>query len=374
MAEDTTITVGADVHKERITICALRGDGQLEEVQEFVNDPAVIRKVFRRLAKQGSLRVCYEAGPCGYTFRRELEALKVSCEVIAPSLIPKRSGDKVKTDRRDACKLARLYRAGELTTIRIPTEKEEIARDLLRCREDLGEDINRQRHRLLKFLLRHGRVWRGSKNWTQAHWAWLHSQTIEDTLMTRTFQEYLMQLENSLERQKMLDREIEIVASQSPWKEQVDRLKSLRGIGTLTAMILLTEICDFRRFSSPRELMNFIGVTPGIHASAGKGHMLPITKTGNAHVRRVLVEAAWNYTRKPQWPSLLSKRCAGQPSRVLGVVRTAQTRLNQRYRHLRSKGKTPNVAVVAVARELLGFIWDLMVNPDEPSRQGMAQA
>lgn len=374
MSKDITITVGADVHKERITICCLRGDSQVQEVQEFANQEQVIRKVFKKLANQGALNVCYEAGPCGYTFRRQLETLGVRCAVIAPSLIPKRSGDKVKTDRRDACKLARLYRAGELSTIRVPTEAEESARDLLRCREDLGEDIHRQRHRLLKFLLRHGRVWRETKNWTQAHWAWLRQEVFEDGTLMRVFDEYRAQLDSSLDRMRALDREIAVLAEKQPWKAQVDRLKCLRGIATLTAMILLTEIHDFRRFNSPRELMSFIGMTPGAHLSAGKGHMLSITKTGNAHVRRVLVEAAWSYARKPQWPSLMSKRCQGQPSSVLGVVKTAQTRLNQRYRHLRSRGKQANVAVVAVGRELLGFIWELMVKLGEPPNLQRHQA
>jgi transposase len=330
---------------------------------EFSNDADTVRKTFKKLAKRGELRVCYEAGPCGYEFWRLLQKVGISCEVIAPSLIPRRPGDKVKTDRRDACKLARYYRAGELTVIRVPSDDEEAARDLLRCREDLGEDLNRQRHRLLKFLLRHGRVFGEGDHWTQRHWTWLKAQRFEQVSAQRVYDEYLAQVDASGQRRDALDREIEQLATTEPYKASVERLKSLRGVGTLTAMILLTEIGDFRRFTTPRELMNFVGLTPGVHESAGKGHGLGITKTGNGHVRRVLVEAAWQYARKPQMPSMIARRCAGQSPEILHQAREAQLRLNSRYRHLVERGKKKPVAAIAVARELVGFVWAVMVKP-----------
>lgn len=367
MAKDSNIWVGMDMHKLSIAICFLRGDSQVEESREIRNEPAEIHKLFKKLKKEGTIRACYEAGGCGYTVRRQLEKMGISCEVIAPSMIPRRPGDKVKTDSRDARKIARLYRAGELTTIHVPAEAEEAARDLLRCREDLGEDLNRQRHRLLKFFLRHGRIWKQTENWTVAHWKWLREQKFDLLAAQRTFEEYLAQLDHSLARMKALDREIEALAKQEPYRQAVDRLKCLKGFGTLAAMILVTEIQDFRRFASPRELMNFVGLTPGVHASGGKGHGLSITKSGNGHVRRVVVEAAWNYTRRPQLPSVIKKRCNGQPDVIVAEAREAQERLNFRYRHLRQKGKKPTVAVTAVARELLGFVWAVMLK-DVPLR------
>jgi hypothetical protein len=195
MKKDSRIWVGLDVHKDTIAICSLRDDSAVEETREIPNEPPAIRKVFRRFAGEGDLRVCYEAGPCGYAVRRQLEAMGIACDVIAPALIPRRPGERVKTDRRDARKLARLYRAGELTAIHIPTAAEEAVRDLLRCREDLGEDVTRQRHRLGKFLLRQGRVWRDGRAWTQRHWAWLRTQRFADPATQRTFDEYLAQLD-----------------------------------------------------------------------------------------------------------------------------------------------------------------------------------
>ncbi len=376
MVQDITLWVGADVHKNTIAICVLRGDSQVNETQEFASDSETVRRVFKKLANSGHLRVAYEAGPCGYTLRRQLEAMGISCEVIAPSLIPKKAGDRVKNDRRDAIKIARMFRAGELTTIRVPTEKEEAARDLLRCREDLMQDLQRERQRLLKFLLRQGIVWRETMNWTDKHWKWLRQLRFDDVLSQRGFDEYLALVDTRVGRLKDLDREIEVLAEKEPWKEQVDRLKCLRGIRTLTAMIILTEVQDFRRFESPRQLMNFLGLTPGLHESGSKSHTLAITKTGNEHVRRVLVEAAWQYTRRPQWPRALDKRCDGQSPAIKREAKEAQDRLSFRYRHLRDKGKKPTVAVVAVAREMLGFIWAIMVkhvNPNErkasPPRQ-----
>lgn len=361
MKDSIRISVGMDVHQERISICWLRGAEGVEEYREILNDAAQIRRFFAKLKKEGDLRVCYEAGPCGYVVRRQLEGMGVSCEVIAPSLIPRKAGDKVKTDRRDAQKLARLYRAGELTAIRIPTEQEEATRDLVRCREDLIEDVTRHRHHVLKFLGRHGRVWRETKNWTLKHWTWLREQSFELAAAQRTYDEYLAQLDYSLERVKRLTQELEDLAQQSPWKEPIDRLRCLRGISTLSAWVLLTEIQDFHRFAEPRALMNFLGLTPGIHASGGKEQRLSITKAGNEHARRILVEAAWNYRHRPQTPAVVMKRCQGQPGHIYQQAREAQERLHYRYTHLvRTKHKKSSIAAVAVARELVGFVWAIM--------------
>lgn len=367
MKKGITLTVGLDVHKDSIAVCWLQGDSQREETREIPNEPRAIQKLFKRLSSEGELRVCYEAGPCGYEVRRQLAKMAIACDVIAPAMIPRRPGDRIKTDRRDARKLARLYRAGELTAIRVPTEAEEAVRDLVRCREDVREDVTRQRHRLLKFLLRHGRVWRETKNWTFRHWAWLRAQRFEEASAQRTFDEYLAQLDFGIDRLRALDAEIVGVAEQEPWKPLVGRLRCLRGIDTLSAMTLLAEVQDFRRFRSPRELMSFLGLVPSIHASGASEHRGSITKCGNGHARRILVEAAWHYRHRPMMAGRLRERAEGQPEPVRTEAMKAQHRLHLRYRRLVARGKPPHVAVVAVARELCGFVWALLVKHEQPT-------
>lgn len=365
--KDTRIYVGLDVHKDTIAVCWVPEGGAPEETREIPNDPRAVRKLFARLAAQGELRACYEAGPCGYAVRRQLETLGVPCEVIAPSLVPRRPGDRVKTDRRDARKLARLYRAGELTVIRVPTCQEEAARDLLRCREDLGEDVTRLRHRLGKFLLRHGRLWRETKNWTLRHWTWLRTQRFDEPAAQRTFEEYLAQLDLAVDRLRSLDTEIAQLAQQEPWAPRVARLCCLRGFSTLAALTLLVELQDFHRFRSPRELMSFVGLTPSLHASGGRETRGPITKAGNAHARRILVEAAWHYRHRPMAAGRFRRRAASQPETIRADALRAQSRLHQRFHRLVARGKPSQVAVVAVARELVGFVWALLVRPHPAS-------
>jgi transposase len=371
MKRSSTLFVGLDVHKAFISMCWLVDDGQNEETREIPNEPRAIARIFKKLAGLGEVRACYEAGPCGYEVRRQLDAMGIHCAVIAPSLIPRRPGDRVKTDRRDARKLARLYRAGELTPIHVPSTEEESVRDLLRCREDLVEDRVRQRHRLLKFLLRHGRIWRETKNWSAAHWVWLRAQRFEEVAAQRTLDEYVAQLDFNSERISSIEVEIARTAESEPWKPLVARLRCLRGISCITALTFLAEIQDFRRFRSPRQLMSFVGMTPSIHASGGVGRPGSITKSGNAHVRRVLVEAAWQYRFPPQAAGRLNERCAGQPEHVVEQARRAQARLHSRYRRLVSRGKPPQIAVVAVGRELLGFVWAILVEhetaPERPA-------
>ena len=368
MESVSTIWIGLDVHKDTIAVCRLGGDEQREEACQIPNDLRAIRKLFGRLAKQGELRVCYEAGPCGYELRRELERMSIACEVIAPSLIPRRPGERIKTDRRDARKLARLYRAGELTTIHVPTAAEEAVRDLVRCRDDLRQDLMRMRHRLLKFVLRHGRIWRESRNWTQGHLVWLRSQRFDDLAAQRTFEEYFAQLDFTLDRVRVLDAELARVAEQNPWKPLVERLVCLRGISTLSALTLLAEIQDFHRFRSPRDLMSFVGLVPSLYASGGTERRGSITKSGNSHVRRILVEAAWQYRHRPQWVGRLRQRSQGQPEAVRAEAMKAQHRLHLRYRRLLGRGKPSQVVCTAIARELCGFVWALLVKHSDPAR------
>ena len=364
MESVSTIWVGLDVHKDTIAACWLRGDSQTEEAREMPNDGRAVRKLLRRLGGEGELRVCYEAGPCGYELRRELERTGIHCEVIAPALIPRRPGDRIKTDHRDARKLARFYRAGELTPIRIPSEAEEAVRDLLRCREDLRHTLIAMRHRLTKFLLRHGRAWRQGRNWTGPYWTWLRNQRFDDPVAQRTLEEYLAQLHFALDRIGSLDAEIARIAEQDPWKPLVDRLRCLRGFDTLAALVLLAEIGDFHRFRSPRQLMSFLGLVPSIHASGNSQRRGSITKSGNTHVRRMLIQSAWQYRHRPQWIGRLRRRSEGQPEVIRNEAFRAQHRLYDRYRRLLRNGKPPQVAIVGVARELCGFLWAIMVKHD----------
>jgi len=354
----TTIWVGVDVHKESLTVSVFEDRcAQGRPVKTLPNDPKLVRKLFSQLQKEGEVHVCYEAGSCGYELYRQLSAMGIACDVVAPGLIPVRATDRVKTDRRDAEKLARLFRAGELTSIRVPTEVEEALRDLIRCREDGREDVLRHRHRLLKFLLRHGRIFRETKHWTLDHWRWLRGQRFEQPLAQTVFTEYLSTLEKSLERVRTLDQDIANEATKAPYKQLVGRLRCLRGIDTLSAMALIAEICDFERFEHPRELMAYLGLVPSERSSGGKQRRGGITKTGNGHARRIFIEAAWHYRHVPKRSPKMKARWEGQPAATVEHAYKAQERLHRRYFRLTSRGKPSQLAVVAVARELCAFAW-----------------
>lgn len=358
--KDTTLFVGMDVHKLSISVSVLEaGASRPRPCVEVAHDDAKLRRLFGRLKQQGTVRACYEAGACGYAVYRLLRSIGVPCDVIAPALIPVRAGDRVKTDRRDAEKLARLFRAGELTAVRVPSEQEESVRDLVRCREDLREDILRERHRLLKFLLRQGRRFTAGRHWTLRHWAWLRSQRFDEPADRVVFTEYLTRLETTLDRQKAIDQEIAAVAQQAPYKEPVARLRCLRGLDTLSAVTLVAEVCDFRRFARPKELMAYLGLVPSEHSSGGSHRRGSITKTGNAHARRILVEAAWHYRHRPRRSKAIAARWKGRPPKMIAQAYQAQQRLHRRFHRLTSRGKPAQVAVVAVARELCGFVWAL---------------
>jgi transposase len=360
--EKVTTHVGLDVHAERIVIASLVGQAREPVVSDIPNDAKVIRRTFRRLAEGAyELRCCYEAGPCGFEVHRLLASMGISCEVVAPSLIPVRAGDRVKTDRRDASKLARLYRAGELTTITVPSVEQEAVRDLVRARDDVRKDLTAARHRLGKFLIRHGRIFHGGKNWTQRFWVWLRAQHFERESERLTFEHYVNEVEHHAERRTYLDRELEGIARKEPYAKSVTKLSCLRGISTLSALALLAEIGDFRRFESPRQLMAFVGLVPREYSSGGKEKRGGITKTGNGHVRRLLVEAAWSYRHRPAYGPRIKEALRGQPARVAEYAKKAQVRLHRRFTRLVGRGKKSQLAVTAVARELCGFTWGLMV-------------
>jgi len=360
MEKDTTYVALDDSKRKIVAGISRPGDAQ-PELRESANDPRLIRRLFERLKREGrAVAACYEAGVSGYDLYRQITALGVECVVIAPALTPRRPGQRIKTDRRDAAKLVRLFRAGELTAIHVPAEAEEAVRDLVRCRDDLRRDVLRWRHRVLKLLARHGRAYLAGKNWSQAHWRWIREQRFDQPPLQRAFEATVFTLEQALARQAELDKELEAVAGTAPYREPVGWLRCFRGIDTLSAIILLAEVVDFQRFRRPRELMAYLGLVPSEYSSGETQRRGALTKAGNSHARRVLVEAAWHYRHRPTIGRALAGRSQGQPDEIVGQAWRAQRRLHRRYRHLIGHGKRTPVAVAAIARELVGFIWAAM--------------
>lgn len=361
MREDIT-HVAFDMHQDSITAAWLPPRAMTPEVRRIPHEPKPFRRLVRQLLAQGPARACYEAGPWGYVPQRQLAAWGLPCEVIAPALIPRRPGVRIKTDRRDAQKLVGLYRAGELTPIHIPTEAEEAARDLVRCREAGGQDLRRAQHRLRKFLLRRGLRCPAGAPGSKAWWGWVQGLRLPDAPSQRTLDEYLLAATTLRARRQALDQAVQALAAGEPWATPVARLRCLRGIDTLTAVTLAVEVQDFRRFGQPRPFMCFTGLVPSEDSSGAKARRGRITKTGNAHLRRVLIEAAWHYRHRPAVSASLRARQAGQPPAVLALAEKAQVRLHRRFTRLLARGKLPVVAATAVARELCGFLWALMVD------------
>jgi transposase len=361
--EKGTTFVALDDSKRRVVVAMLRPGASEPEQRELPKEAPLIRRLFQRLVREGPVAACYEARVSGYDLHRQITACGATCDVIAPALTPRRPGQRIKTDRRDAAKLVRLFRAGELTPIHVPDEAEEAVRDLSRCRDAVRRDVLRWRHRLLKFLDRHGRVYVTGKNWSQHHWAWIRTQHFELPVLRRTFEATLFTLEQALARSAALDQDLMALADSDPYRTPVGWLRCFRGIDTLSAMVLIAEIVDFQRFRHPRELMAYLGLVPSEYSSGDTQRRGAITKTGNTHARRLLVEAAWHYRHRPTIAGALRRRTAGQPPGVVSHAWRAQQRLHRRYRHLVGHGKRPPIAVVAVARELVGFLWAAMTRP-----------
>jgi transposase len=356
---DGTTWVGLDAHKETIQVAMLLPGRDAPVEWRIANEPAAVKRLARKLerAAPGDVRSCYEAGVCGYTLQRQLEAAKVPCTVIAPALIPRKAGERVKTDRRDARKLAELLRAGLLTAVRPPTPGEEAARDLCRAREDVREDLLRARHRLGKFLLRRGLVWRPTKAWTQAHRRWLRSLMFEQAADQAVLNDYRLAVEQLEARLETVDAALVALAQVDPFRQPVGWLRCFRGIDTLTAITLVAELHDVRRFTSARALMAYVGMVPSEHSSGETRRRGGITKVGNAHARRVAIEAAWHYRHPPAVGKALRARRQGQPSAVIALADKALQRLHRRFARLTARGKPRHKAVVAVGRELVGFVW-----------------
>lgn len=352
--------VGMDAHKQAINVAMLL-PGQNQPVEwKLANEPAAIRRLAKKLQREapGEVRCCYEAGPCGYVLQRQLETGGVICDVVAPSLIPVKPGERIKTDRRDALKLAKSLRSDDLTVVHPPTRADEAVRDLCRCREDARKDLLRARHRLDTFLLRRACLYTLTRRrWGQPYRAWLSGLTFEHAADQVTFADYVRTIEQAEERLRRLDEHLAAVAGQDPYREPGGGLRCFRGIDTVTAIAVVAELHDFRRFQTARALMAYLGLVPSEHSSSERQRRGAITKAGNLHVRRLLVEAAWHYRHRPHVGVSLRQRRSGQPDRIIAIADRAQDRLCHRFRALVHRGKLPQKAVVAVARELVGFVW-----------------
>jgi len=355
-----SVYVGLDVHKDTISVAvALPGREQPVYRGEIKNQRRSLERLIRSLSPNGEvLSFCYEAGPCGYGLYRELVETGHLCEVVAPGLVPRKPGDRVKTDRRDALSLARQHRAGELTAVWVPGEEQEAMRDLTRAREDMKGIEMKARQRLGAFLLRHGRVYReGRSRWTQKHFRWLETLKFDQAVQQIVFEEYVDTVKESQARVASLEAQMRQALESWSLRPVVEGLMALRGVDLITAMTVLAELGDITRFDSPRQLMSFLGLVPSEYSSGAKRRQGAITKTGNGHVRRVLVEAAWSYRHPARKTAHLRRKGASASREVQAMAWAAQKRLCGRYWHLYEAGKAKPRVCAAVARELVGFIW-----------------
>jgi transposase len=358
--EDRTVCVGLDTHKAKIAV-AVAEPGRAGEVRfhgEIASRPEAVRQLLERLAgKHGELRVCYEAGPCGYGLHRQITALGHDCTVVAPSLVPRRPGERVKTNRRDALTLARLLRAGELTGVWVPDPTREAMRDLVRARTAAMEAVRRARQQLQGFLLRHGRVFAGRKTWSPAHRRWLAGLRFEHPAQQIVLQEQLDAIEEAERRRDRLEAQIRELVPGWSLAPVVAALQAMRGVAFLSAVVLAAEVGDFRRFANPRQLTAWLGLVPSEHSSGSRVERGGITKAGNGRARRVLVEGAWSYRFPARVTSPIQARLEGVPEKVRAIAWKAQLRLCARYRRLVAAGKNVSVVTTAIAREMAAFAW-----------------
>jgi transposase len=371
------IHVGMDVHKDTVMVAVLPESAEKPTVvKQLPNDERALQRFLAKIAKDGELQCCYEASGAGYVLQRAIERWGHACDVIAPALILTRPGHRRKHDRFDAIELAKQHRAGLLVAVRIPSEAEERVRDLVRCRETFQREILKSRHYILKFLRRRGFVFRDGSNWTQKHLHWLRSLLSQGELFAEdrdVLGEYLSLLEYKIDRRDELDRKIETLAVTPAYKEAVARLRGLRGLDTHGAMVLRSELGDLRRFGSPPQLMAFVGLVPSEHSSGHRENRGSITKAGNSHCRHVLVQAAWSYRYPPRVGARLRERQEGLPPEVVAHSWKAQHRLHKLFRRIEER-RGSRIAVVAVARELAGFVWAVLQDVDSEGHLQQARA
>jgi transposase len=366
MKEPTTY-VGIDAHQRELRVAMLIGANERPVQWTCPNEPRALERLCRKLKREapGALECCYEAGPTGYTLQRLFTREDIPCRVIAPSMVPRKPGDRVKTDRRDAAKLAHFLRAGLLTDVYPPTSADEAVRDLCRARDQLRSDLMRCRHRLGKLLVRRGLLFHG-RNWTTAHREWLRRLEWTEAADRHVVGDYQLAIEQIQARLREFDRLLGECALTPRYARVVATLRCFRGIETVSAMTIVSELHAFRRFPHPRALMAYVGLVPSEDSTGDRRRPGAITKTGNLLVRRILVEIAWHYRHAPWMSPAVRRRRAGQPPEVVAIATRAEQRLCRRYRRLSSRGKpTPTVAI-AVARELVGFLWAALQVNESP--------
>ena len=352
--------VGLDVHKQTVCVAIAESGrgGEVRAAGVFENRPDVLRKMVARLGKhRRHLNFCYEAGPCGYGLHRLLTGLGHDCVVVAPSLIPMKAGDRVKTDRRDALMLAKLHRAGELTPIWIPDAAHEAMRDLVRARATAVRALSKARQHLQGFLLRHDRIYRGARAWTLAYRRWLTTVRFDHPAQQIVLQDYIHAVEDAEIRRDRLTRQIEELIPSWSMAPVVAALQAMRGVALVVAVTVVAEVGDFRRFSNARQLMAYLALVPSEHSSGSTVRRAGITKTGNALARRVLIEGAWTYRMSARVSRKLHDRLEPLPAAIRDIAWKAQVRLCARYRRLAATGKPKVVVTTAIAREMVGFIW-----------------
>jgi transposase len=365
--------VGLDVHAETIASAMAEKDEAVRDLGTIPNREESVRKLVKKLNEGGAWRACYEAGPTGYTLYWQLTKLGIPCVVIAPTLVPTKAGDRVKTDRRDARRLASSFRAGELTAVWVPDAAHEALRDLVRAREAAKQDQLRARHRLGKYLLRYGkRPPTSMRSWKQNYLEWVKREVrFDQRPQQMTLEDYLNEVEHSAVRIERLEKAIDEAVEQAPEgiRELVQALQALRGVARVGAVTIVAELGTLTRFEHPRQLMGYSGAVSREHSSGGTTRRGGITKTGNAHLRRVIVEAAWSQRYKPVLSLLMRKRQEGLSAEVQEIASKARQRLHSRYVHLLRRGKTKQEVVTAVAREMLGFIWAIGVSVERAQAQ-----
>ena len=351
-----------DVHKETIDVFAFSDDDPSTVLERRItNQDTSIKKDFKKLLERGSVIACYEAGCMGFELQRVLRGMGATCIVAAPGKVPRRPTDRIKTDRRDARRLAEQLRAGTLEAIYIPTRENEAVRDYLRARDELRIELAKMKQRLHKFFLRHGHVFDSTRYWTEKRERWLHSLQFDTPILKETFDGYYYRIRELEGHLRLMDKRIEDMALSEPYAEKVQKLRCLKGINYLTALSFVCEVGDFRQFAHAESFMAFIGLIPREWSSGNKRKQGGITKSGNTHLRRLLIQSSWHYRYKAPPSKRLTERCYGQPAEITSYARRAMKRLQTKFFRMVMKGKSSQAAVTTVARELAGFIWGMMV-------------